>query len=45
MVEGEEKRNDRKSRKSRSEEKAVGFSSASVFPARKWEAVTQGGTI
>ena len=22
----------------------VGFSSASLFPARKWEAVTQGGT-
>ena len=23
----------------------VGFSSASLFPTRKWEAVTQGGTI
>ena len=22
----------------------VGFSSASLFPARRWEAVTQGGT-
>ena len=26
-------------------EKVVGFSSASLFPARKREAVTQGGTI
>ena len=33
-----------KSQKSRSEEKVVSFSSASLFPARKWEAVTQGGT-
>ena len=31
--------------KSRSEEKVVGFGSASIFPARKWEAVAQGGTI
>ena len=28
-----------------SEEKMVGFSSASLFPARKWEAFTQGRTI
>ena len=33
--EGEEER-----QKSRSEEKVMGFSSASLFPARKWEAVT-----
>ena len=37
---GEEK--DRKTGKSRSEEKVVGFSSAFLFPTRKWEAVTQG---
>ena len=42
---GEEKRKDTKTWKSRSEEKGVGFSLASLFPARKWEAVTQGGTI
>ena len=42
---GQEKRKDRKTRKSRSEEKMVGFISASLFPTRKWEAVTQGGTI
>ena len=41
---GEEKRKDRKTWKSRSEEKVVGFSSASLFSAVKWEAVTQGGT-
>ena len=35
----------RKDRKSRSEEKVVGFSSASLYPARKLETVTQGGTI
>ena len=35
----------RKSQKSRNEEKVVGFSFASIFPTRKWEAVTQGGTI
>ena len=45
MLGGQKKRKDRKSQKSRSEEKVVGFSSASIFPARKWEAVTQGGTI
>ena len=38
------KRKDRKTQKSRSEEKVVGFSSAYLFPARKWEAVTLGGT-
>ena len=31
--------------KSRSKEKVVGFSLALLFPPRKWEAVTQGGTI
>ena len=30
--------------KSRSEEKAMGFRSFSLFPIRKWEAVTHGGT-
>ena len=40
----QDKRKDRKTRKSRSEEKVVSFSSASLFPAKKWEAVTQGGT-
>ena len=44
-VGGQEKRKDSKLRKSRNEEKVVGFSSASVFPTRKREAVTQGGTI
>ena len=39
---GQEKRKDRKSR---SEGKVVGFSSASLFHARKWEAVIQGGTM
>ena len=34
-----EKRKDRKARKSRSERKVVGFSSASLFLIRKWEAV------
>ena len=32
----------RETRKSRSEEKVVGFNSAFLFPVRKWEAVTQG---
>ena len=36
---------DMKTEKSRSEEKVVGFSLASLFSARKWEAVTQGGTM
>ena len=40
----QEKRKYRKSRKSRSEEKVVSFSAASLFPARKGDAVTQGGT-
>ena len=44
MLGGQEKRKD-KTQKSRSEEKVVGFSSASLFPTRKWEAVTQGGTM
>ena len=44
MAGGEEKKKDRKTWKSRSEEKVVGFSSASLFPARKREAVTQDGT-
>ena len=42
MEEGQEKRKDRKTWKSRREENVVGFSSASLFPARKPEAVTQG---
>ena len=41
MLRGQEKRKDRKTQKSRSEGKVVGFSSASLFPARKWEAVIQ----
>ena len=41
----QEKRKDRKTQKSRSEEKVVGFSSASLFPARKREAVAQGGSM
>ena len=36
---------DRKTWKSRSEVKVVGFSSGSLFSTRKWEAVTQGETI
>ena len=40
----QEKRKDTKTWKSRSEEKVVDFSSDSLFPTRKWEAVTQGGT-
>ena len=39
-----EKSIDRKTRKSRSEEKGVRFRLASLFPARKREAVTEGGT-
>ena len=45
LLQGQEKRKDRKSQKSWSEERVVGFSSASIFPARKWEAVTQSETI
>ena len=41
---GLEKRKNRKMQKSRSEEKVVGLSSASLFPTRKWEAANQGGT-
>ena len=40
----QEKRKDRKTQKSKSEEKVVGFSSASLFPAKNREAVTPGGT-
>ena len=40
--ESQDKRKDRKTRKSRSEEKVVGFTNVSLFPARKWEAVAQG---
>ena len=43
LIGGQEKRKDRKTQKSRNEEKVEGFSSASLFPARKWEALTQGG--
>ena len=40
----QEKRKDRKTRKYRSAEKVVGFSSVSLFPAKKREEVTQDGT-
>ena len=40
MLGDQEKRKERKSQKSRNEEKVAGFSSASLFPGRKWEAVT-----
>ena len=40
---GKEKREDRKTRKSRSKEKIVGFSPSSLLPGRKLEAVTHGG--
>ena len=43
LVEGEEKRKERKTWK-RSEKKVMGFSSASLFPSRKQEGVTQGRT-
>ena len=42
---GKEKWKDRKTQKSRSEEKVVDFCSASTFPTKKWEAVTQGGDM
>ena len=42
---GQEKRKDKKTRKSRNEEKVLSFGSASIFPERKREAVTQGGPI
>ena len=41
---GSRERKDTKEWRSRSEEKVVGFSSASLFYAGKREAVTQGGT-
>ena len=41
MLEGQEKRKDMQTRKSRSKEKVVDFSSASLFPARKQEAVVE----
>ena len=41
----QEKRKERKNQKSRSEEKVEGFSSGFLFPSRKQEAVTKGGTI
>ena len=41
---GQEKRKDKKTRKSKSEEEVLNFSSASLFPARKREPVIQGGT-
>ena len=44
LLGGQEKRKDRKTWKSRSEEKVMGFTSASLFPARKWEGVTKGVT-
>ena len=37
--------NEEEREKGRDEEKVVGFSSAFIFPVRKWEAVTQSGTI
>ena len=42
---GGQERKDRKTWKSRSEGKVVGFTSAFLFPIRKREAVTQGGTM
>ena len=42
---GREKSKDRKTRKSRSKERAMDFSSDSLFPRRKQDAFTQGGTI
>ena len=41
---GQKKRKDKKTRKSRSEEKMVGFISTSLFLTRKREAVTKDGT-
>ena len=37
LLGSKEKRRDRKTRKSRSEVKMIGYSSASLFPAKKWE--------
>ena len=42
---GQEKRKNKKTRKSKRKEIAVGFSSASPLSARKQEEVTHGGTI
>ena len=39
----QEKRKDQRTQKSGSGEKVVYFISASLYPATKWEAVTQGG--
>ena len=41
----QERREDRKTRKSRSEAKVEAFCSTFLFPVRKQEAVTQGGTM
>ena len=41
----QKRRKERKTRKSRSEGKVVGCSPDPLFPARKWEAVAQGGTM
>ena len=40
----QERRKDRKTRKSRREEKVMGFTSASLFPVRKRDEVTQDET-
>ena len=45
LLGGQEKRKGNKTRKSRNEEKVVGFRSAFIFHARKREAVIQGGTM
>ena len=42
MTGGQEKRRDRKAWKNRNEEEVFGFTLASLFPARKREAVTLG---
>ena len=44
MLRSQEKRKDRKTRKSRNKEKVVGFSIASLFQARKLGTVNQGET-
>ena len=44
-VGGQEKREDRKTGKNRSEEKVVGVTSASLFAAKEREAVSQGGIM
>ena len=45
LLGGQETRKARKSQKSRSEEKLGSFSLTSLFPTKKWEAVTKDGTI